>query len=97
MKKIRNLKKKKKELKKKITMRIIIKKTNKHTRLKNAHLLCIGAIFHRILTPTTHSCSPELVKTDFNQFNQAEIQHKPTDKQLRLLSFSLYHSYKNDV
>jgi len=60
-------------------MRIIIKKTNKHTRLKNAHLLCIGAIFHRILTPITHSCSPELVKTklvktelvktDFNQFN----------------------------
>jgi len=83
-------------------MRIIIKK-KKLTRLKNAHLLCIGAIFHRILTPTTHSCSPELVKTklvktDFNQFNQADrIQHKPTDKQLRLLSFSLYHSYKNDV
>jgi len=59
MKKIRNLKKK---TKKKITMKIIIKKTNKHTRLKSAHLLCIGAIFHRILTPTTHSCSPDWLK-----------------------------------
>lgn len=80
-------------------MRIIIfKKQKKNSRrLKSAHLLCIGANFRRILTPTTHSCYPRLVKTDFNQFKQAESSISRLTKQLRLLSFSLYHSYKNDV
>jgi len=90
MKKIRNLKKRKKNQKENYYENNNLQKTNEHTRLKNAHLLCIGAIFHRILTPTTHSCSPELVKTklvkaklvktDFNQFNQAESSiSRPTN------------------
>lgn len=80
-------------------MKIIIKKNkNKHTRLKSAHLLCIGAIFHRILTPTTHSCSPDWLKPILTSLTKQKSSIKPTDKTTEtLLSFSLYHSYKNDV
>lgn len=61
MKKIRNLKKTKKK-KENYYENNNLKKNKKKTRLKSAHLLCIGANFHRILTPTTHSCSPDWLK-----------------------------------
>jgi len=78
-------------------MKIIIKKTNKHNKIEKRAFTMYWRNFSS--DPYSHHTLllPRLVKTDFNQFNQAESSIKPTDKQLRLLSFSLYHSYKNDV
>jgi len=88
-------------------MRIIIKKKKKHKIEKRAFTMYWRNFssdpysHHTLLLPRlvkTELVKTELVKTDFNQFNQAESSISRTDKQqLRLLSFSLYHSYKNDV
>ena len=78
-------------------MRIIIKKNKQTHKIEKRAFTMYWRNFSS--DPYSHHTLllPRLVKTDFNQFNQAESSIKPTDKQLRLLSFSLYHSYKNDV
>ena len=69
MKKIRNLKKLKR--KKKITMRIIILKKQKKNKIEKRAFTMYWRKFSS--DPYSHHTLllPRLVKTDFNQFNQA--------------------------
>merc|ERR1719362_1093185 len=106
MMKIRNLRKKKKE---NYYENNNLKKQNQPHKIENRAFTMYWRSFSSESLLPPHTPAPtelvktelvktELVKTDFNQFNQAESSISRTDKkQLRLLSFSLYHSYKNDV